>query len=89
MKHAIGINDKRSIQLGLLQEESLVNVGNCTVPANQEIPDEGAFVEVRYLYAHEGGSLFQPTLLGVSADKLTPDEKATLRKAPPEKCVAA
>ena len=83
------MNDKRSVQLGLLQDGSLVNVGNCTVPANQNIPLKGAFVEVRYLYAHEGGCLFQPTLLGIRTDKSIADEKATLRKAPPEKRVAA
>jgi len=45
-------------------------MGNVTVPANQEIPTKGTVVEVRYLYAIPGGSLFQPTLLGVRDDIL-------------------
>ena len=81
----LGINDKRSIQLGMLQHGTLVNVGNCTVPINQIIPAVDSLVEVRYLYAHESGSLFQPTLLCVRADKDLPDDRTTLRTTPPEK----
>ena len=81
----LGVNDKRSIQLGLLQYGTLVNVGNCTVPANQIIPEVDSLVEVRYLYAHESGSLFQPTLLCVRHDKDLPDDRTTLRTTPPEK----
>ena len=50
-----------------------VGVGNVTVPANQAIPQAGVLVEVRYLYAHDGGSLFQPVLLGVR-DDITEEE---------------
>jgi bifunctional non-homologous end joining protein LigD len=43
-------------------------VGNVTVPPNQKMPEPGALVEVRYLYAEPGGSLFQPVLKGVRTD---------------------
>jgi bifunctional non-homologous end joining protein LigD len=45
-----------------------IPVGNVTVPANQEKPVIGSLVEVRYLYAEPGGSLFQPFLKGVRTD---------------------
>ena len=43
-------------------------VGNVTIPANCEIPQKGDLVEVRYLYAYKGGSLYQPTYLGKRSD---------------------
>jgi len=45
-----------------------VPVGNVTVPANRTMPGVGALVEVRYLYAEPGGSLFQPVLKAVRTD---------------------
>lgn len=60
---------KRSVGLELMDANGeWVGVGNVTVPANQAIPPVGAQVEVRYLYAYEGGSLFQPVLLGLRTD---------------------
>ncbi|CAN5621235.1 hypothetical protein BH10PLA1_BH10PLA1_17170 [soil metagenome] len=60
--------DKRSIALLMLNDGRRVSVGNVTVPANQSIPDAGSVVEVRYLYAYAGGSLYQPVLLGIRDD---------------------
>ena len=51
---------KRSVGLQLADGTA---IGKVTVPANQEIPEDGDIVEVEYLYAHKGGSLFQPVLL--------------------------
>jgi bifunctional non-homologous end joining protein LigD len=59
---------KRSVKLDLVSDQARVSVGSVTVPANQKIPAAGDIVEVRYLYAYEGGSLYQPTLLGVRDD---------------------
>lgn len=59
---------KRSVALELVDGAKKVSVGNVTVPANQAVPKAGQIVEVRYLYAYPGGSLFQPTLLGVRDD---------------------
>ena len=70
---------KRSIQVGVYDGLELVNIGSVTVYPNQEIP--GMFdskgreniVEVKYLYAYKGGSLFQPVLLGIRED-VSPEE---------------
>jgi bifunctional non-homologous end joining protein LigD len=43
-------------------------VGNCTIPANYEIPQVGDLVEIRYLYAYLGGSLYQPIYEGIRND---------------------
>ena len=63
-----GRSGKRSVALSLKQGAGWISVGNCTVPANQPIPKIGDIVEIRYLYAYKGGSLFQPVLLGVRDD---------------------
>jgi len=65
------VNQKRSVALGLLDEnDEVVDVGNCTIPANHKIPKKGSIVEVRYLYAHKGGSVYQPQYEGVRDDIL-------------------
>ena len=64
-----GVNDRRSVALGLLGPDgAMVPVGNVTVPPNQATPAASAIVEVRYLYAFDGGSLYQPTLLKTRMD---------------------
>ena len=60
--------DKRSVQLALDGGGAWIGVGNVTIPANFTIPRAGQIVEVRYLYAYKGGSLFQPVYLGVRKD---------------------
>lgn len=57
---------RRSVQLGL----SDVNreLGSVTIPPNMDIPDVGALVEIRYLYAYPNGALAQPNFLGVRTD---------------------
>ena len=55
---------KRSIHMEMLNENTTVPVGKVTIPSNQEIPPVGAYIEVRYLYAYKGGSLYQSTYLG-------------------------
>ena len=69
---AEGRAGKRSVALEM-DIGDWVSVGNVTVPANQPIPKVGDFVEVRYLYAYRGGSLFQPTLLGIRTDATKDD----------------
>lgn len=70
-----GVSDvKRSISLSLINEEGVpVDVGNCTVYPNQSIPEVGKVVEVKYLYAYKGGSIFQPVLIG-ERDDVDPEE---------------
>ena len=65
-------NDQRSIRLSLLAPAGKpVNVGNVTIPPNKTLPPAGALVEIRYLYAYPGGSLYQPAYLG-ERDDLSP-----------------
>lgn len=61
---------KRSVALCVYQDagDGFIDVGNVTIPANFPIPAAGSLVEVRYLYAHVGGSLYQPVYLGERAD---------------------
>ena len=57
---------RRSVAVELLDEGDgrWVGVGNVTVPLNYPVPAKGDIVEVRYLYAYLGGSLYQPVYLG-------------------------
>jgi bifunctional non-homologous end joining protein LigD len=59
---------KRSIALTMLQDGSAVEVGNCTIPPNYAIPSSGDLVEIKYLYAYRGGSLYQPQYKGLRTD---------------------
>ena len=63
------VNNKRSVLLELLETDGgRIAVGNVTIPSNKDIPQVGDVVEVSYLYAYDGGSLFQPTYLGKRSD---------------------
>lgn len=62
---------KRSVLVAVLDPDSPKGhtvIGNVTVYPNQEIPKVKDIVEVKYLYAYQGGSLYQPVLLGVRTD---------------------
>ncbi len=62
-------NDQRSVRLSLLDAAgNAVGIGNVTIPSNQAVPQSGTLVEVRYLYAYKGGSLYQATYLGERDD---------------------
>ena len=69
------VNMKRSVSLVM---GCGTEVGNVTIPANHDIPKIGEIVEVRYLYAYKGGSLYQPIYLGVR-DDVDPDHVDTLK----------
>lgn len=75
------INQKRSIGVKVLTDDKkgYVEVGNCTVPPNYEMPKVGDMVEIKYLYAYKGGSLYQPQYLGVRDDKDEPDTESQLK----------
>ena len=60
------VNTQRSVGLTLQGEDGPVFVGNVTIPANHDVPEVGAVVEVRYLYASP--NLYQPVYLGVRDD---------------------
>lgn len=61
---------KRSVAIALFDDAGrAVNMGNCTIPASHPVPQEGAVVEVRYLYrSGPQGALFQPVFLGERRD---------------------
>ena len=63
------INDKRSVELRLLNGKGWFPVGNVTIPVNFSIPEVGHVVEVRFLYAFkESNALYQPVYLGPRKD---------------------
>jgi bifunctional non-homologous end joining protein LigD len=89
-----GINAKRSISISVLEtlpfgstdkgkplgtSRVAVDVGNCTIPPNKEIPKVGDLVEIRYLYFHRGGSLYQPFYIGQRDDLDFPDSIGDLK----------
>jgi bifunctional non-homologous end joining protein LigD len=67
---------KRSVQVSVLVGKSFQDVGAVTISPNFEVPKVGDLVEVRYLYAYKGGSLYQPTYLGVRTDLDDEDARA-------------
>ena len=54
---------KRSIHMEMLDGGDVIAVGKVSIPVNKDLPPVGAFIEVKYLYAYKGGSLFQPVYL--------------------------
>ena len=73
----IAQNDKRSVAVGLLDAAgTLVNCGNVTIPANRSVPDEGALVDVQFMY-YNGKSfeipVYDPNAVSPRADVLRTD----------------
>lgn len=62
------INDKRSVGMSILEDGKEIFIGNVTISVNKEIPKKGDIIEVRYLYAYKGGSLYQPIFLNIRDD---------------------
>ena len=67
---------KRSVKIGLLdtsvrpdvKQGQMIAVGNVTIPPNYDVPASGDIVEVEYLYAYKGGSIYQPVYRGTRSD---------------------
>jgi len=75
---------RQAIGLELLSDKGVwVPVGNVTIPPNHEVPSIGQIVEIKYLYAHLGGSLYQPTYLGLR-DDIDPEECLMCKYKPEE-----
>jgi bifunctional non-homologous end joining protein LigD len=64
-----GREGKRSIGLELLKNGKWESVGNVTIGSPKiPLPTPGQIVDVKYLYAYKGGSLYQPVFKGVRND---------------------
>lgn len=77
----VNVNDKRSVGIALKSDVGLVPAGNVTIPPNHEVPTVGSVVEVRYLYAFEPATLYQPVYLGVRNDCEVDDAGSVKLKA--------
>jgi bifunctional non-homologous end joining protein LigD len=67
ISHNIG---KRSINvISYTDVGAPYDMGRITIPETTPLPEIGSFVEIRYLYCHEGGKLFQTTFLNVREDQ--------------------
>jgi bifunctional non-homologous end joining protein LigD len=63
------LNQKRSVEIGPLDEDGWTYAGNVTVPPSHNVPKPGDIIELRYLHAFpESGVLYQPLFLGVRSD---------------------
>jgi bifunctional non-homologous end joining protein LigD len=71
---------KRSVAIELCDGQQRVGVGNVTIPAGRELPKPGQIIELRYLYAYQGGSLFQPVFLDRRDDLAAAECKLTQLK---------
>ena len=73
---------KRSVSMEVLTEkDQWIDVGNVTIPSNQDIPTVGELAEVRYLYRTSAeGALFQPVFLGTRNDLAEDDAKESQLK---------
>lgn len=68
------VNAKRSVGMCVYDAKGVKHsIGNVTVKPRQDIPAVGDLIEVSYLYAHKGGSLVQPELLGPRIDMTKKD----------------
>ncbi len=60
--------NKRSVSISVYEKKKKISVGKVTIKANQDIPNIGDILEVQYLYAYKGGSLYQPVCIGLRTD---------------------
>jgi bifunctional non-homologous end joining protein LigD len=76
-----GVNEKgkRSVYIQMLDGKELVDVGKVTVLPNFVVPKIGTLVEIKYLYRHVHGALYQPVYLGERDDLDKPDQVSTVK----------
>jgi ATP-dependent DNA ligase len=68
----IGINQKASIQVGIMDGGKIRSVGNVTIIGHQT-PAVGDIVDVTYLYVGAKGNLYQPKYRGIRTDTICDD----------------
>lgn len=59
---------KRSISIHVLNKDSVISVGNVTIPPKVSLPQPGQIIELKYLYASNGNSLVQPSFIRTRDD---------------------
>lgn len=65
-------NVQRSVQIGAYDDKgNVVQLGSVTIPPSESVPEVGSFIDVKYLYRFEDGSLEQPRF-----SKHRPDQAA-------------
>ena len=57
------VNEQRSVSVSLFDGETLIEMGNVTIPPNASIPQTFDVIDVRYLWALPKGKLIQPVYL--------------------------
>ena len=70
-------NQKASVSIAIYDNGSLIPIGNVTTLGHNK-PPINSIIEVKYLYAYRGGSLYQPTFLNIRDDVY--QEDCTLNK---------
>jgi|SRR5665213_490075 len=70
---------KRSVYIQMLDGKEKVDVGKVTVLPNFNVPKVGALVEIKYLYRHVHGALYQPIYLGERDDLEQADQVSTVK----------
>jgi bifunctional non-homologous end joining protein LigD len=71
---------KQSVGISVKDEIGMVAVGNVTIPGkNPVMPLPGALIDVKYLHANRGGSLYQPTYKCPRLDKTEPNHINSLK----------
>jgi bifunctional non-homologous end joining protein LigD len=75
---------KRSVKVAAFDENgNKAQLGNVTIPPNYDVPEIGAIVEIEYLYAYQGGCIYQPVYRGKRADQELSDCKLSQLKYKP------
>jgi len=65
-------NQKSSVGVGVYQNGNLIEIGNVTTLGHEK-PNVNDIIEVKYLYANRGGSLYQTSLIGSRDDQYPTD----------------
>jgi ATP-dependent DNA ligase len=68
-----GRDGKSSVGVALWTPTGLEPIGNVTIAPSARMPQVGEVIEVKYLYIIPGGSLYQPSYLGIR-DDVDPEE---------------
>ncbi len=63
----LGQGRGKSVRMGMMNSGEIIEVGAVSIEKGPK-PQEGDIIEVKYLYAYQGGSLYQPIYLKTRTD---------------------